>query len=114
MLHTYYYVNGKRVSLERYVAASENKAYMEAAFKKAKDYFERREGEWFMLFASTPEDMLPLAMVTHFERTPDGLNFQKEWKAKIKKQNKIGYIVGCLIILAAIIIGIFVATSGHN
>ena len=86
MLHTYYYVNGQRVSMERYVAASENKAYMEAAFKKAKDYFERREGEWFMLCASTPEDMLPLAMVTHFERTPDGVNFQKEWKAK---QNRL-------------------------
>jgi hypothetical protein len=35
MLHHYYYVNGQRVSMDRYIAAAENKAYMEAAFKKA-------------------------------------------------------------------------------
>jgi hypothetical protein len=46
--------------MDRYVAAAENKAYMEAAFKKAKVYFEGHQGEWFMLCAKTPEDMLPM------------------------------------------------------
>ena len=114
MLHHYYYVNGQRVSLDRYVAAAENKAYMEAAFKKAKVYFECHEGEWLMLCAQTPEDMLPMAMVTHYEWTAEGQSFQKEWKEKVQKQSKIGYIIGCLIILAAIIVGILVATSGHS
>ena len=109
MLHTYYYVNGQRVSMDRYIAAAENKAYMEAAFKKAKAYF-----ECFMLCAQTSEDMLPMAMVTQYEWTAEGQSFQKEWKEKVQKQSKIGYIIGCLIILAAIIIGILVATSGHT
>lgn len=114
MLHTYYYVNGQRVSMEKYLVAAENNAYNQAAFKKAKEYFERHQGEWLMLCASTPEESLPIAMVLHFEHTYEGETFQKEWKLKMQRQNKIGYIVGCLIILAAIIIGILVATSGHN
>ena len=67
-----------------------------------------------MICASTSDEMLPLAMVAHYERTSEGQSFQKEWKVKVQKQNKIGYIVGCLIILAAIIIGILVATSSHS
>ena len=114
MLHHYYYVNGQRVSMERYVAAAENNAYRQAAFKKAKDYFERHQGEWLMLCASTSEDMRPLAMVTRYEWTPEGEYFRKEWDAKIQRQNKIGYIVGCLIIVVAIVIGILVVTSGHS
>jgi hypothetical protein len=114
MLHTYYYVNGQRVSMERYNAAVENNAYKQAAFKKAKDYFERHQGEWFQLCATTSEEMLPLAMVTRFEWTPEGEKFRKDWDAKIERQNKIGYIVGCLIIVVAIVIGILVVTSGHS
>jgi uncharacterized protein YqhQ len=55
-----------------------------------------------------------MAMVTQYEWTAEGQSFQKEWKEKVQKQSKIGYIIGCLIILAAIIIGILVATSGHT
>lgn len=106
MLHTYYYVNGQRVSMERYNAEVKNNAYNQAAFKKAKDYFERNQGEWFQLCATTPEDMLPLAMVTRFEWTPEGEKFRKEWEEKSRKREKIGYTIGCLIFLIPVIVGI--------
>ena len=106
MLHTYYYVNGQRVSMERYVAVADNKAYMEAAFKKAKEYFECHQGEWFMLCSSTPEDILPLAMVTKYERTPEGKAFQKEWNEKQRKRTKIWFVLGLILLAAPIIAGI--------
>ena len=114
MLHQYYYVNGQRVSMERYLAAVENNAYKQAVFKKAKDYYEHRKDEWRMLCYTTPEDVLPMAMVTHFEWTPEGEKFRKEWDAKVKRQDKIGYAVGCLIFLIPIIVGILIAISGHS
>ena len=114
MLHTYYYVNGQRVSMERYNAAVENNAYNQAVFKKAKDYFERHQGEWFQLCATTSEEMLPLAMVTRFEWTPEGEKFRKEWKEKSKKHEKYGYAIGCLIFLIPVIVGILMFIFGHS
>ena len=114
MLHTYYYVNGQRVSMERYNAAVENNAYNQAVFKKAKDYFERHQGEWFQLCATTSEEMLPLAMVTRFECTPEGDKFRKEWEEKSKKHEKIGYAFGCLIFLIPVIVCILMFIFGHS
>ena len=112
MLHTYYYVNGQRVSMERYNAAVENNAYKQAVFKKAKDYFEHHQDEWFQLCATTSEEMLSLAMVTRFEWTPEGEKFQKEWKEKSRKHEKMGYVIGCLIFLIPIIVGILMYFFG--
>lgn len=114
MLHTYYYVNGQRVSMERYNAAVENNAYNQAVFKKAKDYFERHQSEWFQLCVTTSEEMLPLAMVTRFECTPEGDKFRKEWEEKSKKHEIIGYAFGCLIFLIPVIVGILMFIFGHS
>ena len=114
MLHTYYYVNGQRVSMERYNAAVENNAYNQAVFKKAKDYFERHQSEWFQLCVTTSEEMLPLAMVTRFECTPEGEKFRKEWEEKSRKREKIGYTIGCLIFLIPVIVGILMSIFGHH
>ena len=114
MLHTYYYVNGQRVSMERYNAAVENNAYNQAVFKKAKDYFERHQSEWFQLCVTTSEEMLPLAMVTRFEWTPEGEKFRKEWEEKSRKREKIGYTIGCLIFLIPVIVGILMYIFGHH
>lgn len=38
MPHTYHYINGQRVCMERYYAVAENNAYKQAVFKKAKKY----------------------------------------------------------------------------
>ena len=98
MLHHYYYVNGQRVSMERYMAAVDNNAYKQAAFKKAKDYFERHQGEWFQLCATTPE----------------GEKFRKEWEEKSRKHEKIGYTIGCLIFLIPVIVGVLMFIFGHS
>lgn len=114
MLHHYYYVNGQRVSMERYMAAVDNNAYKQAAFKKAKEYFERRQVEWFHLCDTTSEEMLPLAMVTYYEWTPEGEKFREEWKKKSKKYEKIGYAIGCLIFLIPVIVVLLMFIFGSN
>ena len=114
MLHTYYYINGQRVSMERYMAAVDNNAYKQAAFKKAKDYFERHQSEWFQLCVTTSEEMLPLAMVTRFEWSLEGEKFRKEWEEKSRKRKKIGYTIGCLIFLIPVIVGILMSIFGHH
>ena len=112
MLHTYYYVNGQRVSMEQYMAACDNNQYQKDVFEEAKKYFEKNRWQWNSLVNTTTPDALPLAMVTRFEMTPEGEAFRKAWHEKNRKNTQRGYIIGCLIWLIVIGIGMYVALSG--
>lgn len=113
MLHHYYYVDGKRVSMEQYYAACDLNAYMHDAFKKAKDYFERNPWAWIKLCNITKGVPSPEVMILHYEWTPEGKAFKEEWKRKSRKQEKIAYIIGFLVLSAPLVALLIMLLSGN-
>jgi len=105
MLHTYYYVNGKRVSMERYLAAADSNDYNQKAFAKAKKYYETHQWEWNSLLRRCPgEEVLALMMLHEWEQTEEGKKFKNEWDANYGKR----MLWGCLwpFIIVGVIVGI--------
>ena len=113
MLHHYYYVNGKRVSEDQYIAANARNEYEKFAFLKAKEYYKTHEFEWYQLCQKTSEENLARAMIYHFESTPQGEACRKEWEAKVKRTERFWYVVVGIIIIVWIIAGISIC-SGHS
>ena len=100
MLHHYYYVNGKRVSEDQYIAANARNEYEKFAFQKAKEYYKTHEFEWYQLCQKTSEENLARAMIYHFE-------------SKVKRTERFWYVVVGIIIIVWIIAGISIC-SGHS
>ena len=111
MLHTYYYVNGNRVSSERYLQAVENNQYNRKVFERAVDYFKRHQMEWEMISLSTTEEMLPTVMATYYElNTEEGRAFSRKWREEAPKRERRAYLFIALIwitFFAFIVWGLF-------
>lgn len=99
MVYHYYYVNGKRVSMEYYTATESHNAYMKAVVKKAAEYYNNHPFEWVNISANVPDNLLAKVMVMQFEFTEAGRRFKEEWEAKAQKQDKIATALLWLIII---------------
>ena len=104
MLYHYYYIDGKRVSEDRYIAVKAREEYEEFAYKKAKEYFKTHEFEWYQLCLRTSEEYMPQAMIYYFESTPQGEACRKEWDAKVKRSEKISLFISGLVILSFLVL----------
>ena len=104
MLHHYYYVNGKRVSFEQYVSASQNQAYEKEALKEALKFYESNHWRWQnlcdMVKTDTPH---PKVIISAFEWTAEGEAFRKRWEEKTKKAGRRYVLVLILLFLAFIL-----------
>ena len=108
MLYRYYYVNGKRVSEDQYIAANARNEYEKFALKKAKDYYKTHQFAWNQLCMSTSKEALPYAMIYHFESTPQGEACRKEWEAKVKKSEYFMYTIMGIVVTVFIIAAVSV------
>ena len=112
MLHHYYYIDGKRVSEDRYVAVKAREEYEKFAFEKAKEYFKTHEFQWYQLCMSTPEKDRPRVMIYQFESTPQGEACRKEWDAKVKRSEKFSFVLLGMVLLLFVFATVSIC-AGH-
>ena len=93
-MRTFYFVNGKKVSYDEYIAADERNEYNKAIFDKAVEYYKKNVWEWNWICRTTSVDNLAMRMIIEYQNTPEGKEFKKNWPKEWRKSQ----IRGCLIV----------------